>query len=143
MSAGVKPILPTISDLNRSFWEGCAAGELRMQGCVRCGHVRYPIAPICPRCLSPDDEWRRLSGRGEILSWVYFRRSYNAAWEHRLPYNVILVQLEEGPRMFSNAVPLGRDDLHVGMAVGVEFVEEDGVTLPRFRPHAHFGSPKP
>lgn len=128
------PILPTISDLNRPFWEACAAGELRMQACRRCGHVRYPIAPTCPRCLFDGYEWRRLSGRGEILSWVYFQRSYNPAWEERVPYNVILVQLAEGPRMFSNALPLERNDLRVGMPVAVGFLEEAGVWLPRFRP---------
>lgn len=104
-----------------------------MQACGRCGHVRYPVAPICPRCLSPDYEWRRLSGRGEIYSWVYFQRAYNAAWEARVPYNVILVQLDEGPRMFSNALPLGRDDLRVGMPVQVAFEEEAGMSIPRFR----------
>ena len=128
------PILPTISDLNRPFWDACAAGELRLQACLRCGHMRYPIAPICPRCLFDGYEWRALSGRGEILSWVYFQRSYNAAWEDRVPYNVVLVQLAEGPRMFSNVMPLDRSDLRVGMPVDVEFVEEQGVALPRFRP---------
>jgi uncharacterized OB-fold protein len=134
VSAEAGPILPTITDLNKPFWDACAVGELRMQACAQCGHVRYPVAPICPQCLSPQYEWRRLSGRGEILSWVYFQRAYHAAWENRVPYNVILVQLEEGPRMFSNALPLGRDDLRIGMRVQVEFDDESGVALPRFCP---------
>lgn len=131
MEAAVKPIL---TDLNRPFWEACAKGELRLQACSRCNHVRYPITDVCPRCLSPDYEWRPLSGRGEVLSWVYFQRSYNAAWEARVPYNVALVQLAEGPRIFSNVVPLGRNDLHVGMPLEVVFEEEEGAWLPRFRP---------
>ena len=133
MSVEGKLILPTISGLNAPFWEACAAGELRMQACGGCGHVRYPIAPICPRCLWPEYDWRRLSGRGEILSWVYFQRAYNPAWEARVPYNVILVQLDEGPRMFSNALPLGHNDLRAGMRVEVQFVHEEGASLPRFR----------
>ena len=128
------PILPTLTDLNRPFWEACAAGELRMQACQRCGHVRYPIAPICPRCLFDGYEWRRLSGRGEILSWVVFQRAYNKAWEDAVPYNVVLVQLVEGPRLFSNVVPLPRTDLHVGMSVRVVFDRVEGVAVPRFEP---------
>ena len=128
------PILPTLTDLNRPFWKACAVGELRMQACGNCGHVRYPIAPICPRCLFDGYEWRQLSGRGEILSWVYFQRSYNPAWAERVPYNVALVQLEEGPRMFSNVVPLSRSDLRVGMPVEVTFEDEQETSLPRFRP---------
>jgi uncharacterized OB-fold protein len=136
MTGGTGLVLPTITDLNRPFWDGCARGELRLQACNRCGHIRYPIAPVCPRCLAEEYDWRTLSGRGEILSWVYYHQRYNKAWGERLPYNVILVQLEEGPRMFSNALPLGRDDLEVGMPVVVDFVDEQGIAVPRFRPVA-------
>jgi uncharacterized OB-fold protein len=127
-------VLPTITDENRPFWDGCAAGELRLQKCARCGHVRYPVAPECPLCLAPEHAWRTLSGRAEIVSWVYFQRAYNRAWAGRVPYNVILVELEEGPRMFSNAVPLDRSDLRVGMPVAVTFADEEGVSIPRFAP---------
>lgn len=134
MEATGAPILPALSDLNRPFWEACAAGELHLQACSGCGHLRYPISEVCPRCLSGEYAWQALSGRGVVLSWVYFQRSYNAAWEGRVPYNVVLVQLVEGPRMFSNVVPLGRQDLHVGMPLEVVFEDEDGIWLPRFRP---------
>jgi len=129
-----RPILPTLSELNRPFWDGCAQGELRLQQCDRCRHVRYPISDICPRCLSPEHQWQKLSGRGAILSWIVFQRPYNEAWEQHVPYNVVLVELEEGPRLFSNVVPLDRTDLRVGMPVRVIFEQLDGVAVPRFAP---------
>jgi uncharacterized OB-fold protein len=128
-------ILPAISDLNRPFWEGCAAGELRLQACLPDGHLRYPVSEICPRCLSPDYEWRRMSGAAEILSAVTFHRAYNVAWEERVPYNVVLVQLAEGPRMFSNVLPLDRHDLPAGTPVRVVFDPvAEGIAIPRFVP---------
>jgi uncharacterized OB-fold protein len=134
----VDPILPTITDLNRPFWDGAAAGELRLQRCITCGHLRYPISSVCPACLSPDAEWVALSGSGTVLSYVRFHRSYHPAWEHRVPYVVALVQLDEGPRLFSN---IAGDDSAVEVEVEVDdrveaVFEPDptgAVTLPLFR----------
>ena len=98
MSEYTKP-LPAITDENREFWSGAKHGKLRMQKCGGCGHVRYPISHVCPQCLSCDFAWADLSGRGEVFSYVVFYQVYNKAFEKDIPYNVALVQLEEGPRM--------------------------------------------
>jgi uncharacterized protein len=128
------PLAPAVNDLNRPFWEGCEAGQLRLQVCRPCGHVRYPISEVCPRCLSPDYDWHPMSGRGEVLSWVVFQRGYQPAWTPLVPYNVVIVQLEEGPRMFGNVEPLGRNDLSVGAAVQVTFTPAaGGGSIPRWR----------
>jgi uncharacterized OB-fold protein len=141
-----RPMLPTLDDLNRPFWEGCAAGELRLQACRSCGRIRYPISDACPVCLSPDYQWRTMSGEGEILSWVVFHHGYHPAWRGRTPYNVVLVQLREGPRMIGNVEPLGLTDLSVGAPVRVTFVpaesaaagseatpeQRPGLALPRW-----------
>lgn len=130
----VEPIRPEITDLNRPFWDGCAAGELRLQVCGPCGHVRYPISETCPRCLSPDYTWQPTSGRGTILTWVVFQRGYHPAWAPAVPYNVVVVQLAEGPRMFGNVLPLNRVDLAVGLPVRVAFDPiGDGLGVPRWQ----------
>ena len=64
MSEYKKP-LPTITDENRGFWDGCRAGRLMLQKCGACGHIRYPISHVCPDCLSYEFAWTQLSGRGE------------------------------------------------------------------------------
>ncbi|MFI5254649.1 MAG: Zn-ribbon domain-containing OB-fold protein [Candidatus Limnocylindrales bacterium] len=129
------PVLPTLSDLNRPFWEACAAGQLVLQVCEPSGHIRYPISEVCPRCLSPHFHWQPLSGRGEILSWVVFRRAYHPFWAPLVPYVVALVQLREGPRMFGNVVPLDRQDIAVGDAVQVTFERlADDIAVPRWTP---------
>jgi uncharacterized protein len=131
---GGAPIAPTVNDLNRPFWDGCAVGELRLQACTPCGHVRYPISEICPRCLSPEFRWHVMSGHGEIVSWVMFQHAYNPAWATLVPYNVVLVQLPEGPRLFGNVEPLASADLNVGAQVRVAFaVAPDGAAVPRWR----------
>ncbi len=126
-------IEPTLTELNRAFWEGCAARELRVQKCSACGYLRYPIAPWCPDCLDERSEWVALSGRGTILSTLVFHQGYHPAWKERLPYNVVLVQLEEGPRMISNVSPLSIREIPVGTQVEVVFETEGSITIPRFR----------
>jgi uncharacterized OB-fold protein len=134
-------ILPTIDDGNRPFWEGCGAGELRLQVCVPAGHVRYPTSAVCPVCLASAFEWQAMSGEGKILSWIVFHHAYHPAWADRTPYNVVLVQLAEGPRMFGNVEPIDRTDLAVGAAVRVVFVPvadignalgEPNIVIPRW-----------
>ena len=133
MSEYKKP-LPTITDVNRPFWEGCREGKLKMQKCRACGHIRYPISHVCPDCLSYDFDWTSLSGRGEVFSYVVFHQLYNKAFAEDVPYNVALVQLEEGPRMYSNVVGVDNDAVKVGDKLEVTFDPvTPEVTIPRFR----------
>ena len=54
---------------------------------------------------------------------------------HDTPYNVAIVQLEEGPRMMSNIVNIDLTDLRVDLPVKVVFDSVNETTsLPRFRP---------
>ncbi len=125
-------IEPVITDLNREFWAAADNGVLQVQRCLGCGHLRYPLAPWCPECLADEAEWQPLSGRGTIMSKLVFHQGYNPAWKDRLPYNVVLVQLEEGPRMFSNVLPFSEQDVYVGMEVEVTFDREGDFAIPRF-----------
>lgn len=133
MTEYLKP-LPTLSAENRPFWDGCKEGKLRMQQCGDCGHIRFPINRNCPKCLSSACSWKDLSGYGRVFSYVIFHQVYNKAFAQDVPYNVALVQLNEGPRMYSNVVGVPNDAVKVGDELEVVFdaVTED-VTIPRFR----------
>ena len=130
----VEKPLPDIDDENREFWEGAARGELRMQRCQDCGHVRFPIQPLCPRCLSARLEWAALSGRGEVFAKVVYHRAFHPAYAADVPYNLVLVQLVEGPRMYSNVIAADHADFGVGDAVQVAFDQvTESIHIPRFR----------
>ena len=93
---------PIVSLYDIPMWESMKQGRLDLQVCKGCGKFRYPPAPICPHCLSMEYEWRAVSGRGKILSWVIFHRKYFD--DHVPPYNSVAVQLEEGPIVMTNLV---------------------------------------
>lgn len=132
MTDQAKP-LPTLSDDNRPFWQATKKNELRMQQCLDCRHIRYPINHVCPRCLSDKAEWKQLSGRGEVFSYIVFHQVYHPGFAKDVPYNVAMIQLEEGPRMISNVVGVPVDQVKVGDKVEAVFdpVTED-ITVPRF-----------
>ena len=125
--------LPKIDELNRGFWDNARAGILSVQHCKACGDTRYPPSPVCPKCLSPDQDWLAVSGKGTLESWVDFHRAYWDGFKVDLPYRVCLVRLAEGPVMVSNLVgPSDNARLGAPMEVVFDAVTED-VTLPKYK----------
>jgi len=135
MSDAYEKPLPTITPETEPFWAATRNGKLSMQKCAGCNHIRYPVNEICPRCLSEDAEWVTLSGKGTVFSFIVFHQVYNQAFAKDVPYNVALIQLDEGPRMFSNVVGVPNDAVKVGDRVEAVFEKAtETVTIPRFRP---------
>jgi uncharacterized protein len=136
MTAPAKPA-PDVTDLTRPFLQAAAKGQLRMQKCLACGHIRFPIGPVCTACLDDRSDWVRLSGHGRVLSHLVFHRGYSAAWKAHVPYSVVMVQLDEGPRMFSDVVDSDRKYVEadlVGRDVQVWFdAAGEGIAVPRFK----------
>lgn len=129
--------LPALTPLNRPFWNGASQGRLMLQKCRACGHVRFPLGPACTQCLSDETEWAALSGRGTVLCHLVFHQVYHAAWRDDVPYSVIQVQLDEGPRIFSNVEDPTHRDIEtnlVGRSVEAVFeTVAEGIGLHRFR----------
>jgi uncharacterized OB-fold protein len=125
---------PRIDSISRGFWDGTRSGKLSVQKCDACAHVHFPGSPVCPRCLSEDQSWVAVSGRGTLLSWVRFHRAYWEGFRADLPYLVCLVGLEEGPMLLTNLVGADPEALNIGMQVEAIFEKVDGeLTLPKFR----------
>lgn len=135
-------LLPNTTDrLNAPYWQAAKRHELSMQRCPRCGYVRFPAAQLCPECLDENDEWVTLSGRGSVWSFGVYYHVFNASFAADVPYNVALVQLEEGPRLVTNVVGVPNEQITIGMPVEVSFDDvTDDVTLVRFRPAIEGGA---
>lgn len=126
--------MPEITEVTRPYWDGLAAGVLRYQRCNACGNAYLPPRDRCPGCLSDRIEWPVSAGRGRIVSWVVYHKSYAAHLDHRIPYNVAIVALDEGPRLLTNIIdaPDGKG-LSTGARVALSIETEEGLALARFR----------
>jgi uncharacterized OB-fold protein len=127
--------LPVRTEENAPFWDSAKRHALEMQRCGDCGRFRYPVADFCPRCLSPEYEWRPVSGKSTLYSFIIVHQRYDPSFADDLPYNVAVVELDEGPRLVSNIVGIPNSDIRVGMPLTIiyEDVTEE-FTLPKFKP---------
>jgi len=121
-----------LSMYDKPLWASIETKHMELQQCDSCAEFRYPPAPGCPNCLSLDYKWKKVSGRGKILSWVVFHKEYLD--DYKPPYNVVAVQLDEGPIIISNLSGPEPSGTWIGKLVEIVYEDgADGETLPRVR----------
>lgn len=98
--------LPTTNGFDAPFWQAAQRGALVMQACGNCSELRFPPRPMCPSCHSVKREWREVSGRGRIWSFIISHPPLLPVFNEQAPYNVIVVEIEEDPsiRLVGNLV---------------------------------------
>ncbi len=126
---------PVIDSVNRKYWNALKRHELVIQRCNNCGKQVHPPRPMCPRCLSTDRGWKRLSGEGTIYTWVncvYDKAAYPGI---EVPYAVVVVEMEDcGARILSNVIDVNPAKIYIGMPVKAVFTDIDDVlTLVHFK----------
>lgn len=128
--------LPQPTPETQHFWDGCKAGELRLQRCGDCSDVYFPPRPFCPNCSSKNVTVFKASGRGTLYSYIINHRPH-PAWD--APYAIAAVKLAEGPVLMSNIVgcPQTPEALVLDMPLSVMFeLQNDEISLPLFTPMA-------
>jgi uncharacterized OB-fold protein len=124
-------IAPQMDDDSRWWWEGVEAETLLIPECESCGNSTFPPGPSCPFCGSTSFLRRIASGRGSIYSWVTIHLALDEAFNEDVPYTIVAVTLEEGPRIFGRLV--GSDDsLAADAAVTATYYRVDGVVFVGF-----------
>lgn len=134
--APARPV-PQVTPYLAPFFAAAREQRLVVQRCSGCGALRFPPREICSTCLSTEASWQPVSGRGEIFSFNVMHQIYHPGFAAEVPYAVVVVRLEEGPKITSNLVGCPVDAITVGMPVEVIFERlSPEVTLPKFRPRA-------
>jgi len=128
-----KPVPAPDAD-SAALWRGLRNGELLLQHCAACGEVQYYQQAICRRCGGEDISHRAASGRGKVHSFSVVHRAPGPAFKADVPYAVLLVELDEGPRMISSYVggPPGEVTFDMDVVLVCEPISDD-IALPRFR----------
>ncbi len=124
---------PQANEISAAYWRALDEGRLTFQRCSACGHAWLPARAECPRCLASAARWEVASGYAKLVSWVVYHHGYHEYFAGRLPYNVAVVELVEGPRLISN-IKAANDRLRIDMKLKLAIEREAGVTLARFAP---------
>ena len=110
------------------FWAAAAKGDLLLQRSLRTGEIQFYPRPFAAG-EGGDVEWIKASRRGVILAKTISHIASPFAPDVVPPIAVVLVELEEGPRV------LGRADnmqLAIGDPVRFFWCFENSVWVPAF-----------
>jgi len=138
MQAVQKP-LPEIDEESKPFWDAVKKRKLMIQRCKICGKytpTHYPIGGAgCPEHGEVSMDWTEASGKGTLFTFVVFQRAFHPAVEDEVPYNVSVIELDEGPLVMSNVVECNNEDLKIGMSVETVYEDLTGEeAIFKFRP---------
>ncbi|HEV7266086.1 MAG TPA: Zn-ribbon domain-containing OB-fold protein [Falsiroseomonas sp.] len=109
------------------FWEAATEGRLMVGLCRDTGRHFFPPRGVSPFTLSPNVDLVEASGRGTLYSYTVMRT--------KQPYIPAMVELAEGPRIFTNLVDVAPEEVRIGMELRVAFqATEGGPPVPMFAP---------
>ena len=116
------------------FADGLARGVILIQRCSACGLLRHPPQPLCSRCRSFEWDTVQASGRGSIYTFAVHHAPPLPGFT--VPFAILLVELEEGPRMIGDLIGESTDPaLAIGAPVTAAIVADNGddMLLVRWR----------
>jgi uncharacterized OB-fold protein len=123
------PLPDTDDPIMAPFWAGCRERRLLVQRERDTGAVHWPPKPGYWK--GGRLEWVEASGRGEVYSYVVGYPPFLPAFADLLPHIMVVVQLDEGPRLVGYMVDCTPEQMAIGMRVRVAFKAlTDDVTLP-------------
>jgi len=96
----------------QAWREALSAGRLMLQRSRSSGEFVFYPRVAAPRTGATDLEWLEASGRGVVHATTIVRKK-----PPEPSYSVVLVDLEEGPRVMSEVVDIPPEDVKIGMPV--------------------------
>jgi len=126
---------PSPHGLTAEFYAHLAGGELRLQRCDACARWRHPPRVLCSACGSDRWTWQRVSGRASVFTWTVTHQALVPPFADDLPYAVVVVELEEGPRLVTAVRGIAPGALHLGTPVQLRVARvSDTIGLHYFVP---------
>ena len=128
----------------KHMFRGWLDERLLIKRCGDCDRFHHPPKPICPECWSSNLTPTEVSGRGVIHLAMFLRQGAPApdVDYQKGPHPVVTVALEEqeGLRFSSTVVGSPLEDISIGHAVELDWIERYGSPFPVFRLRAEGGS---
>ncbi|MGB9721619.1 MAG: Zn-ribbon domain-containing OB-fold protein [bacterium] len=94
--------------------------RLEANKCKKCGKIFFPPRLICSNCKSREFERIRLSESGKIVTYTTIRVAPEQ-FNTQVPYNVAIIELNDGVRIMAQVVDCKPDDMAIGKPVKIVF----------------------
>jgi uncharacterized protein len=98
------------------------------QSCAACGARQYFRRGFCASCGATELTELRASGEGTVYATSLVCRAATPETKAHVPYNIVLVDSDEGFRMMAH----GDTDVAMGDRVTARFVQFAGRVVPCF-----------
>ena len=119
--------------VTRPFWQACREQRLGLQRNRQTGEWYWP--PMPGRFKGGVLEWTETSGRGRVHSWVVGYEPFLPAFSHLLPHIMVVVALEEGPRLVGHMIGIKPEAMRFEMPIRIAWkILNEQVTLPVWEP---------
>jgi uncharacterized OB-fold protein len=112
------------------YADGIARGLLRYQRCADCGAPQTLARYACRRCGSASLAWLDSAGNGKVYATTVVTRAPSEEFRALAPYTLVLVDLDEGPRVMAHGEP----GLRIGDIVSAGKLVHAGKSLIIFQP---------
>jgi uncharacterized OB-fold protein len=122
---------------NKEFYRGWLQRRLLLNRCADCGHWHHPPRPMCPECWSRRVQPMDVSGTGRIHLLIKLHLGPPAPdVDYLHPHPVATVELSEQPglRYTSTIVNCPLDEIRIGLAVRLTWIDRWGAPYPVFEP---------
>lgn len=131
---GLSRMLPVTDDRETApFFEAAKQGRLVIRRCKDCGNGIHPPTAHCPHCNGWNTSWEEVTGRGRLHTWTTVAHQVHPAYP--VPYTLVVVELDDVPRVRLMGTLPNTPDLTPGMPMKVVFREEGkGAVLPQWEP---------
>lgn len=106
------------------------AGRFAIQRCTACAQAIFPPRRLCPHCGELRLDWFEPGGLGTVHAVTVVARGADQGG----PYNVVLVDLDEGPRLMSRIDGLDPDAVRIGLRVQAAVADTAAGPVLAFRP---------
>lgn len=102
------------------YFDALAETKLTYGYCTSCSEPHFYPRTVCPHCHSDQVESRVSAGRGSIYTFTTQYRAGNPAFEDKVPYTIVMVDLDEGYRMMADLIGSAPEDVAIGLPVVAE-----------------------
>ncbi len=132
-----KFLAPDITADSAPYWQALKRHVLQLQQCAACAGFRFPPLPSCPKCGALGGQWVETSLHGRLCSWTEIFHPLDPRLKDEVPFVLVLVDLDAGPRVSARLVGADPQALRIGMRVTARFDDlDDELTILNFEPAA-------
>lgn len=112
------------------YFAALAQERFLIQWCRQCDAGVFFPREFCPSCLDAQLEWIEPAGTGTVYATTTVRLKQDA------PYDVSLIDLDEGVRLMSRVESVKPGEVRIGMRVRARVVRDQGAPVLVFVPDA-------